>query len=78
MIKENIRIALQELKSQVRDVDLQKIADELNISRVTIYNYLNGKINDYQLAIRLIELIRKDLIIQEQKLEKLFHLTVKE
>lgn len=78
MIKENIRIALQELKSQVRDVDLQKIADELNISRVTIYNYLNGKINDYQLAIRLIELIRKDLINQEQKLKKLFHLTVKE
>ena len=78
MIKENIRIALQELKSQVRDIDLQKIADELNISRVTIYNYLNGKINDYTLAIRLIDLIRKELIRQEQELEKLFHLTVKE
>ena len=78
MIKENIRIALQELKSQVRDVDLQKIADELSISRVTIYNYLNGKINDYPLAIKLIDLIRKELIRQEQELEKLFHLTVKE
>lgn len=78
MIKENIRIALQELKSQVRDVDLQKIADELNISRVTIYNYLNGKVNDYPLAIKLIDLIRKELICQEQELEKLFHLTVKE
>ena len=78
MIKENIRIALQELKSQVRDVDLQKIADELSISRVTIYNYLNGKVNDYPLAIKLIELIRKELIRQEQELEKLFHLTVKE
>ena len=78
MIKENIRIALQELKSQVRDVDLQKIADELYISRVTIYNYLNGKVNDYPLAIKLIELIRKELIRQEQELEKLFHLTVKE
>ena len=78
MIKENIRIALQELKSQVRDVDLQKIADELSISRVTIYNYLNGKVNDYPLAIKLIDLIRKELIRQEQELEKLFHLTVKE
>ena len=78
MIKENIRIALQELKSQVRDVDLQKIADELYISRVTIYNYLNGKVNDYPLAIKLIDLIRKELIRQEQELEKLFHLTVKE
>ena len=78
MIKENIRIALQELKSQVRDIDLQKIADELSISRVTIYNYLNGKVNDYPLAIRLIDLIRKELIRQEQELEKLFHLTVKE
>ena len=78
MIKENIRIALQELKSQVRDVDLQKIADELSISRVTIYNYMNGKINDYPLAIKLIDLIRKELIRQEQELEKLFHLTVKE
>ena len=78
MIKENIRIALQELKSQVRDVDLQKIADELSISRVTIYNYLNGKVNDYPLAIKLIDLIRKELIRQQQELEKLFHLTVKE